>query len=213
MFLDNKLSLGTLLAAITFSTASQAGLIDFTSAAWSGANNNSSFTSGDITLTGSSTLSFNGNASELPGCQDSFSLTTTNLACAGDGIGMVNDEISGNQQQSLTVTFNQGNVNIIQIELLDLYNSEGPNGQPEIAIISLNGSDFNASGIYTPGDFGGYFATGFNANGVSELVLTASNDAWSDYSLARITTSDVPEPSSLMLLGLGLLGMAAARKK
>lgn len=48
------------------------------------------------------------------------------------------------------------------------------------------------------------------------MIETSSGDGWVlDYSKLTVTTADaaVPEPSSIALLGLGLLGFTAARRK
>ncbi len=50
--------------------------------------------------------------------------STTSLDCSGDGIGIGDDEISLGANQSLTVTFDDGPVNIQAIHLLDLFAKE-----------------------------------------------------------------------------------------
>ncbi|ARN73946.1 PEP-CTERM sorting domain-containing protein [Oceanicoccus sagamiensis] len=223
MLLGKKLATSALMVgASLFSIASQALVIDFTSSAWQGANSQTTFSNGGVTLTGSDTMTFNGSSGERNGCNASSSEIDPTpgipLACDGDGIGIRgSDEITGNSSQSLTITFDNA-VNIIQIELLDLFDNEGSNGDPEVAIFTLGSDVETFDGIFAPGNNGGYVATGYTASDVTSLTLTAGADTWSDYALARITTgvnsssTPVAEPSSLALLGLGLLGLARARK-
>ena len=49
--------------------------------------------------------------------------------------------------------------------------------------------------------------------GAWRLTMTASNGALSNVSEVGVTPADVPEPASMALFGIGLLGFVAFRRK
>ncbi|SMF56101.1 PEP-CTERM protein-sorting domain-containing protein [Alteromonadaceae bacterium Bs31] len=140
-----------------------------------------------------------------------------NLACDGDGIGVVNDEISeignNNVHQSITVDFGRA-VNVSNVFLLDLFASERGERADlrqigEIAVI--DGITFQAvAGGY---NVGGFWDTGFSAAGITSLKFTGYNDLFSDYAIAAIEVSPVPLPGSLVLMGSVLMGLGMYRRK
>ncbi len=194
-----------LLAGLTLSAVSisaNALLIDFTDKDW--ATNNPA-----ITVTASpTTLTFN--AGDRGGCVNGQG--THGLTCDGDGLGVSGvdrDEITQSGSgtfQSITIEFDSV-VNVNNVYLLDLFAKER-NG--EIAVIG--GTKIHAT---DDGSFnvGGYWDTGFSAQGITSLTFTGNYDTFSDYAIAGIDVSPVPLPGSLVLLGSALMGFGFYRRK
>ena len=201
-------------------TVVHALMIDFTSNTWSGVDGENSHSIG-IGVTLSSTggaLTFN-SADGAPGCGNSNQLSiiaTTGLDCSGDGIGIDNDEISQGGNQSLTVQFDAGPVNVHAIHLLDLFANENTGEKARIEWIT---GSYEAHAVAGPYNEGGYWEILFPSNGetapsgIDSLVLTGLDDGFSDYALARIDFSAVPIPSAIWMFGTALVGFVAISRR
>lgn len=215
--------LSILLAAFAFSASAQAVLVDFTDASWKTAiNNGVTNSNGDVISAsiGNVTLSSTGgsltfNAWDNGGCEDGQ--PDNSLKCDGDGIGINNDEITelartnyyGQIAQSITISFAEA-VDIANVFLLDLFGTEKTG---EIAVI--DGEDFHA--VLNNKDIGGYFASGYSAEGITSIMLSGNLDCFSDYSLAAIDievpVSAVPIPGAAILFGSALLGFFGFKRR
>ncbi len=203
-------------------TCAKASIVDFTSSDWSGVQGESNFVLGDIQLTSTNTgssrnfMTFN-DPDNAGGCgrgnqSETDLAVATGLACIGDGIGIIDDEITESSGETLIVSFLGSPVNVTDIHLLDLFAREQTG---EIAVINGVESQATVPGI-TITNNGGYWETGLGFVGVSSLIFTGMSDTFSDYSLARIEYDEVapvPEPSMISLLGAGLIGLGFAYRR
>ena len=197
-----------LCVTLLLSLPASAVRIDFTASDWMQAINMGGAGSamiGDITLTSvGGNLTFNGSSSERNGCL--AGVADHRLACDGDGIGIRNDEITEGGFQQLLISFSRPMM-VTNLFVLDLFGSERSG---EIAIV--NGNAYEAA----PGNNGvpgGFWETGYSANGITQILLTGNQDYFSDYALAAIDVAPVPLPGALVLLLSGLIGLGVLKRR
>ena len=219
------------VAALSASSFASAASIDFTaSSPWSGANNQTTFSSGIATLT--ATASGGGIAPVMrfnsPGVCTGAAIS---LSCNGDGIGLyapisvpfvgqvdLSPEIDRlGRNEELVVNFSHA-VNITSIEVLNLFSLNlGMLSFNERFQVSINGGAYATYGGPNQTSGSGYFLQALNGQPVTSLNLRPDTSVLgnlaSDFTLARITYSEVPEPSALALglAGLGAIGLAGLR--
>jgi len=79
---------------------------------------------------------------------------------------------------------------------------------------SIGGVDFSFADIFGASLGSGevYYLTIYDSEGLGDLSIHA-NDASDGFGLDNVTVGKVPEPGTLALFGLGLLGLGVARKR
>jgi hypothetical protein len=151
------------------------------------------------------------------GCQSTGGV----LQCDTDGSAITDDEITGIGVglQTMTLTFDSV-VSLSGFYFLDLYINPNGSGAREQATITLDGVLFDtvdATGTVGDGGYADLLTTPILAQ---TIELTAVNDYifWDDYNNdyafagVDISTSNVPEPHTILLFGAGLIGLAGSRR-
>jgi hypothetical protein len=176
--------------------------IDFRTAAFSGANYQTSFTAGGVTLT------------VLPAGARLYWDST-------DGLGVrysyETDEIEGSER--LRVSFATP-MHLTSVLLTDLFYE---NGYRETGSYQVNGTgswvSFQADLGQTPGSSNGELTLQFDpSNTVTSITFRAPGylptlNQRHEFSVAKIETSAVPLPAAAWLLGTGLVGLVTMRRR
>ena len=107
-------------------------------------------------------------------------------------------------------------VSIGQTGLPVTYTFTGPNGAAPVSVVSY-GSNYWGYGSYT---VNGNQFTGREYNGILQLagsftsltVTTNPGENWHGFNIG-VSTTAVPEPATMALMGLGLVGIGAIRRR
>jgi hypothetical protein len=130
-----------------------------------------------------------------------------------DGIGIKDDEISLNQV--LFVGLSEA-LNLSKLYLTDLFYEGNPRYQ-EIGRYRFNGGawkQFSASTDQEPGSSNGEFIINPDPTLlISAIEFEAIDSTRNDFSVRGMDIVSAPEPATMMMLGTGLLGIAAFGRK
>jgi hypothetical protein len=203
------MGLFTVLAAgvvsVAVSSNAMALSINFTDGSWNGAQGQNSFTThaSGIDLFAAPSPTAKITVNYIGGPSGDYS--------GMDGLGINDDEITQGGTEQLNLVF-AAPVTLNSVYITDLF-KDGPNGASEVGWYSLNGGIFTS--FSSVGAFNGALTLNIFQPYISSITFKSGLDSFSDFSVKGLTyeTRSVPEPSTLLLLGAGLVGLATWKRR
>lgn len=149
----------------------------------------------------------------FPGVDMTISATGGSLTwdSSDNGIGIQDDEVSGNTNEALSFSFTK-TMNIDDFYIVDLFpDDNGAGAETGLYSIEVNGTPYGPQS-FGPGNNAGDFTLPLNTQ-VDMITFFADDNGFKDFAVAGFKGEPVPEPGTIVLLGLGLVGVAAYRRK
>ncbi|MGD0276132.1 MAG: PEP-CTERM sorting domain-containing protein [Syntrophales bacterium] len=95
----------------------------------------------------------------------------------------------------------------------DVSRSNGSSSGQALTAAAYSAGSLLGSQTITLGDVNQWSTISLNFANIDEVILTGSIINYSPYALDNLQFTSVPEPTSLILLGLGFIGLAGFKKK